>query len=94
MDAMYEVFNFFYVRRNLVKSLKRNIFHFSNTFLSGFTSIQIPDIRTGSNIIDAAIVDEDAAGHEGHRYGAKLLYGKGALEQYLSQEKTSKYQQV
>ncbi|CAM8908980.1 unnamed protein product [Rhodiola kirilowii] len=54
---------------------------------------EIPDVRTVNNIIDAVVVDEDAVGHEGQGHGAKILHGKGALEQYLSQEKSSKGQQ-
>ena len=48
---------------------------------------QIPDIRTGDDIIDAVVVDEKAVGSEGRGSGAKILYGKGALDRYLSQQK-------
>ena len=48
---------------------------------------QIPDIRTGDDIIDAVVVDEEAVGSEGRGSGAKILYGKGALDRYLSQQK-------
>lgn len=48
---------------------------------------QIPDIRTGDDVIDAVVVDEEAVGSEGHGSGAKILYGKGALDRYLSQQK-------
>ena len=47
---------------------------------------QIPDIRTGDDIIDAVVVDEKAVGSEGRGSGAKILYGKGALDRYLSQQ--------
>ncbi|KAK7850472.1 clp protease regulatory subunit clpx1 [Quercus suber] len=47
----------------------------------------IPDIRTGDDIIDAVVVDEEAVGSEGRGSGAKILYGKGALDRYLSQQK-------
>ena len=48
---------------------------------------QIPDIRTGDDIIDAVVVDEEAVGSEGRGSGAKILYGKGALDRYHSQQK-------
>lgn len=48
---------------------------------------EIPDKRTGDNIIDAVIVDEEAVGLEGKGRGAKILYGKGALDRYLSGQK-------
>lgn len=50
--------------------------------------LQIPDVRTGDDIIDAVVVDEEAVGSEGRRgCGAKILYGRGALDRYLSQQK-------
>ena len=49
--------------------------------------IQIPDKRTGDDIIDAVVVDEEAVGLEGKGQGAKILYGKGALDRYLSDQK-------
>lgn len=49
--------------------------------------MQIPDIRTGDDIIDAVVVDEEAVGGEGSGRGAKILYGKGALDRYLSEPK-------
>ncbi|GAB4858484.1 hypothetical protein Ancab_009958 [Ancistrocladus abbreviatus] len=49
---------------------------------------EIPDERTGDDIIDAVVVDEEAVGLEGRGCGSKILYGKGALECYLSQQKT------
>ncbi|PON81268.1 Clp protease, ATP-binding subunit ClpX [Trema orientale] len=48
---------------------------------------EIPDARTGDNIIDAVVVDEEAVELEGRGCGAKVLYGKGALDCYLSQHK-------
>ncbi|KAG8484218.1 hypothetical protein CXB51_023816 [Gossypium anomalum] len=48
---------------------------------------EIPDVRTGDDVIDAVVVDEEAIGSEGNRQGAKILYGKGALDRYLSQQK-------
>lgn len=50
--------------------------------------MQIPDIRSGNDIIDAVVVDEEAVGSEGGGCGAKILYGKGALDRYLSQQKS------
>ncbi|RVW89059.1 CLP protease regulatory subunit CLPX1, mitochondrial [Vitis vinifera] len=47
----------------------------------------IPDVRTGNDIIDAVVVDDEAVGSDGHGFGAKILYGKGALDCYLSQHK-------
>ena len=49
--------------------------------------LQIPDIRSGDDVIDAVVVDEEAIGCEGHGRGAKILYGKGALDRYLSEHK-------
>lgn len=47
--------------------------------------LQIPEVRTGENIIDAVVVDEEAIGSEERGCGAKILYGKGALDRYISQ---------
>ena len=49
--------------------------------------MQIPDVRTGDDVIDAVVVDEEAIGSEGRGNGAKILYGEGALDRYLSQQK-------
>ncbi|CAN6564791.1 unnamed protein product [Malus baccata var. baccata] len=48
---------------------------------------EIPDVRTGDDIIDAVVIDEEAVGLDGKGCGAKTLYGKGALDHYLSQNK-------
>ncbi|CAI9092567.1 OLC1v1027850C1 [Oldenlandia corymbosa var. corymbosa] len=48
---------------------------------------EIPDVRTGDDIIDAVVVDEESVGLEGRGSGAKILYGKGALDRYLLQHK-------
>ncbi|XP_062120113.1 CLP protease regulatory subunit CLPX1, mitochondrial isoform X2 [Humulus lupulus] len=48
---------------------------------------EIPDVRTGNDIIDAVVVDEEAVELAGQGCGAKILYGKGALDSYLSQQK-------
>ncbi|KAL8148420.1 CLP protease regulatory subunit CLPX1, mitochondrial isoform X1 [Apium graveolens] len=49
---------------------------------------EIPDERTGDDIIDAVVVDEEAVGSEGRGCGAKILYGRGALTNFLSQQKS------
>jgi ATP-dependent Clp protease ATP-binding subunit ClpX len=49
--------------------------------------VQIPDIRTGDDVIDAVVVDEDSVGGEASVRGAKILYGRGAFDRYLSKEK-------
>ncbi|CAH1423847.1 unnamed protein product [Lactuca virosa] len=51
---------------------------------------EIPDVRTGKDIIDAVVVDEEAVGVQGQGCGAKILYGEGALEHYLSQHDNNK----
>ncbi|XP_073259694.1 CLP protease regulatory subunit CLPX1, mitochondrial isoform X1 [Populus alba] len=48
---------------------------------------EIPDVRRGADIIDAVVVDEEAIGPEEHGAGAKILYGRGALDHYLSKNK-------
>ncbi|CAL0319513.1 unnamed protein product [Lupinus luteus] len=48
---------------------------------------EIPDTRTGDDIIDAVLVNEEAVGSETPGRGAKILYGKGALDRYLSEQK-------
>ncbi|CAJ1974400.1 unnamed protein product, partial [Sphenostylis stenocarpa] len=48
---------------------------------------EIPDIRTGDDVIDAVVVDEEAVGSMGCGKGAKILYGKGALDRYLTEQK-------
>ncbi|KAK4431329.1 CLP protease regulatory subunit CLPX1, mitochondrial [Sesamum alatum] len=48
---------------------------------------EIPDVRTGDDVIDAVIVDNESVGSEGRGCGAKILYGKGALDRYFSQHK-------
>ncbi|KAF5206234.1 Atp-dependent clp protease atp-binding subunit clpx [Thalictrum thalictroides] len=52
---------------------------------------EIPDLRAGNDRIDAVVVDEEAVGSiEKCGCGAKLLYGDGALDVYLSQHKLKK----
>ncbi|KAL9432834.1 hypothetical protein AB3S75_027784 [Citrus x aurantiifolia] len=48
---------------------------------------EIPDVRAGDEVIDAVVVDEEAVGSEDRGCGAKILYGKGALDRYLAQHK-------
>ncbi|KAI3873727.1 hypothetical protein MKX03_029457 [Papaver bracteatum] len=49
---------------------------------------EIPDMRTGNDRIDAVVVNEEAVGSvNGNSCGAKILYGDGALDRYLSNEK-------
>ncbi|MED6223129.1 CLP protease regulatory subunit clpx1, mitochondrial [Stylosanthes scabra] len=48
---------------------------------------EIPDTRTGDDIIEAVVVDEESVGGKERGKGAKILYGKGALERYLSTQK-------
>ncbi|CAL5057638.1 unnamed protein product [Urochloa decumbens] len=51
---------------------------------------EIPDAKSGEKRIDAVVVDEDAVGSvDQPGCGAKILYGDGALDQYLSQVKAS-----
>ncbi|KAE9464725.1 hypothetical protein C3L33_03358, partial [Rhododendron williamsianum] len=52
-----------------------------------FKMNEIPDVRTGDDIIDAVVVDEEAVGSEGRGCGAKILYGKDAFDRYLSKHK-------
>lgn len=54
--------------------------------------MQIPDVRTGDNIIDAVVVDEESVGIEGRGSGAKILYGKGSFDRYSSQNKAKDLQ--
>ncbi|KAK3158230.1 hypothetical protein QOZ80_2AG0134480 [Eleusine coracana subsp. coracana] len=49
---------------------------------------EIPDAKSGEKRIDAVVVDEEAVGSEDQPgCGAKILYGDGALDRYLSQSK-------
>ncbi|XP_052302030.1 CLP protease regulatory subunit CLPX1, mitochondrial isoform X1 [Populus trichocarpa] len=48
---------------------------------------EIPDVRRGADIIDAVVVDEEAIGPKQRGAGAKILYGRGALDHYLSKNK-------
>ncbi|KAL8550781.1 hypothetical protein ACS0TY_000020 [Phlomoides rotata] len=48
---------------------------------------EIPDDRTGDDIIDAVVVDKESIGSDTHGCGAKILYGKGSFKRYFSQHK-------
>ncbi|XP_061956057.1 CLP protease regulatory subunit CLPX1, mitochondrial-like isoform X2 [Populus nigra] len=48
---------------------------------------EIPDVRRGADIIDAVVVDKEAIGPKERGAGAKILYGRGALDHYLSKNK-------
>ncbi|XP_011024834.1 PREDICTED: ATP-dependent Clp protease ATP-binding subunit clpX-like, mitochondrial isoform X2 [Populus euphratica] len=48
---------------------------------------EIPDVRRGADIIDTVVVDEEAIGPEECGARAKILYGRGALDRYLSKNK-------
>ncbi|OVA00956.1 AAA+ ATPase domain [Macleaya cordata] len=49
---------------------------------------EIPDTRTGNDRIDAVVVSEEAVESVNqHGFGAKILYGDGALDRYLSEQK-------
>jgi ATP-dependent Clp protease ATP-binding subunit ClpX len=52
------------------------------------SATQIPDTKSGEKRIDAVVVDEDAVGSlDRPGCGAKILYGDGAFDLYLSQIK-------
>ncbi|CAO2838621.1 unnamed protein product [Amaranthus hypochondriacus] len=53
---------------------------------------EIPDTITGEDIIDAVIVDEEAVGLEGKGRGGRILYGKGALDRFLSRQKPKEFE--
>ncbi|MCI10162.1 ATP-dependent Clp protease ATP-binding subunit ClpX, partial [Trifolium medium] len=51
---------------------------------------EIPDIKTGSDRIDAVVVDEESVGSlTAPGCGGKILRGDGALEKYLAKTKDS-----
>ena len=51
---------------------------------------QIPDIKTGSDRVDAVVIDEESVGSlTAPGCGGKILRGDGALEQYLAKMKDS-----
>nr|CAN80513.1 hypothetical protein VITISV_026067 [Vitis vinifera] len=51
---------------------------------------EIPDVKTGTDMVDAVLVDEEAVESiEEQGCGAKVLRGEGALEQFLHETKSS-----
>ncbi|KAG5109032.1 hypothetical protein JHK84_045939 [Glycine max] len=51
---------------------------------------EIPDIKTGSDRVDAVVIDEESVGSlTAPGCGGKILRGDGALEQYLAKMKDS-----
>ena len=51
-------------------------------------TIQIPDVKTGNDRIDAVVVDEESVGSENTPgCGGKILRGDGALERFLAEMK-------
>ncbi|GAB2293953.1 CLP protease regulatory subunit clpx1, mitochondrial [Dionaea muscipula] len=86
-----------YFTEGALRVIARKAIH-KNTGARGLRSIlenilvdamyEIPDERTGDEIIDAVVVDEDAVGLEGKGCGGKILRGKGALDHYLTREGT------
>ncbi|KAF7813323.1 CLP protease regulatory subunit CLPX3, mitochondrial-like [Senna tora] len=51
---------------------------------------EIPDTKTGSDQIDAVVVDEESVGSvDAPGCGGKILHGRGALESYLAKTKNS-----
>lgn len=45
---------------------------------------QIPDVKTGSDGVDAVVVDEESVGSvDAPGCGGKIIRGEGALERYL-----------
>ncbi|KAI4375190.1 hypothetical protein MLD38_013093 [Melastoma candidum] len=49
---------------------------------------EIPDVKTGSDRVDAVVVDEESVGSlEAPGCGGKILRGDGALKRYLEEEK-------
>ncbi|XP_028789826.1 CLP protease regulatory subunit CLPX1, mitochondrial isoform X2 [Neltuma alba] len=83
---------------NALRSIARKAIS-KNTGARGLRSIlenvlvdamyEIPDVRTGDDIIDAVVVDEEAVEHQGRGRGAKILYGKGALGRYLEEHRSN-----
>lgn len=51
-------------------------------------TIQIPDVKTGNDRIDAVVVDEESVGSaNAPGLGGKILRGDGALERYIAETK-------
>jgi len=92
MDSMYEVNTpLITFKPVLLKIRIQTLF----TFLQNIYFSQIPDEGTGSDMIEAVVVDEEAVEGEGRRgSGAKILRGKGALARYLSETNSKDSPQV
>lgn len=56
--------------------------------ISDLYVLQIPDVRTGDDVIDAVVVDEESVGIEGRGRGGKILYGKGAFDRHFPQNRS------
>lgn len=70
-----------------------NLCGFDITYTQCLCVHQIPDIKTGSDRIDAVVVDEESVGSlTAPGCGGKILRGDGALEQYLAKIKDSEVQ--
>lgn len=51
-------------------------------------TLQIPDVKTGNDRIDAVVVDEESVGSaDTPGCGGKVLRGDGALEHYVGESK-------
>lgn len=87
MDSMYEVWS--HILDGVLCLLILHIYWcLPFFFISLASSLQIPDAKSGEKRIDAVVVDEEAVGSvDQPGCGAKILYGDGALDQYLSQSK-------
>ena len=56
---------------------------------------EIPDVKTGSDRVDAVVVDEASVGSEDTPgCGGKILRGDGALERFLAENKMSSVENV
>ncbi|XP_039011033.1 CLP protease regulatory subunit CLPX1, mitochondrial-like [Hibiscus syriacus] len=87
-----------HITENALKSIARKAIT-KNTGARGLRSIlenilmdamyEIPDVRSGDDIIDAVVVDEESIGSV-----AKILYGKGAFDGYLSQQKPNELKTI
>ena len=89
MDSMYEVrpiATLYSFSLNLhTNSMELAFIPYIHEFV---TALQIPDTKSGEKRIDAVVVDEGAVGLvDRPGCGAKILYGDGAFDRYLSQIK-------
>lgn len=61
---------------------RASVFHIWFNWLN----VQIPDVKSGDDRIDAIVVDEESVGAVNARgCGGKVLRGDGALQRYLDQ---------